>query len=108
MTDMIVIGIFKLIQWASIGILYLCILGLLSIPFLWLVPNGSNKKWLKFKTLDEYWTENPTSKTNDGTKCNNCGSRNIRQYGYESRTDTKRYHQCNQCNMVLYRTGNKQ
>ena len=94
--------VFMLIYWA-------CNLFLISLVFfcLYILVVGlffPNRDWKKWMTLDEYWAANPSCKTNDGNKCFKCGSRNIRQYGYESSSDHRRVYQCNQCNSGLYRT----
>ena len=47
-------------------------------------PDRDWKKWL---TLEQYWQSYPHCKTGDGVKCYKCGSRNIRQYGYEKSDD---------------------
>lgn len=83
------------------GILCWYVIYLLVIkPFL---PSSNNwkKEW---KSLSEYWEQHPDCKTENGTKCFNCGSSNIRQRGYEDSRDSKRVHFCNQCNTGLYRS----
>ncbi len=111
MTDIIVIGIFKLIQWAAFGFLFflvtiLPIYLIVLMPIIdWHTARKIEQKWLAWATIEQYWESYAECKTKDGTKCYHCNSRNIKQYGYESNADTKRFHKCNQCNMVLYRTG---
>ena len=88
--------------WAGnlilIGLGFFC----LRTVVLWVFfPDRDWKRWM---TLEEYWAANPNCKTNDGSKCYKCGSRNIRQFGYKSSDDPHRIHQCNQCNSGLYRT----
>lgn len=60
--------------------------------------------WKKFKTLDEYWALYPHCKTENGPKCFNCSSKNIRQTTYKGSNSRRRVHYCNQCNMGLYRS----
>ena len=66
------------------------------------IPDRSwERNWL---SIEDYWKSHPECKTADGTKCFKCGSRNLRQYGYESSSDSRRIHKCNQCNTGLYRS----
>ena len=88
--------------WAGnlllIGLGFFCLYAVV----VWLF--SPDRGWEKWKKLEEYWEANPTCKTKDGNKCYKCGSRNIRQSGYEGSHDHRRIHQCNQCNTGLYRT----
>ena len=111
MTSTLVTIISILIAGVAFGFLFLLVC-VLPIYFIVLMPiidcytaRKTNQKWLNWATIQQYWSAHTDCKTKDGTKCYHCASRNIRQYGYESREDTKRYHQCNQCNTILYRTG---
>lgn len=75
------------------------------IYFFAIKPFIPDRSWEKeWKTLDEYWEKYPDCKTEHGPKCHNCGSNNIRQFGYQRSDDPRRIHKCNQCNTGLYRT----
>ena len=113
MTSTIVIMVLFLIKWLALGTVFL-IITILPVYFILLpiiVPYNTyktNQKWLAWSTIDEYWVSNPECKTKDGTKCFHCGSKNIRQFGYTAEHyDSKRLHQCNQCNTWLYRSWTK-
>ena len=97
----IAVIVLKIIMLICNFILWLFGLALLYPIYAFFFPD---RKWQKWKTLDEYWKEYPHCKTSDGTKCFKCGSRNVRQYGYDSPQDHRRIHKCNQSNIQLYRT----
>lgn len=108
MTFDIVTIIFTLISWAAFGFLYLIIAFIVLLPVISPYWNyKENQKWLKWETLEQYWVTHPDCKTSNGTKCYHCGSHNVRQYGFKESSDGRRLHQCNQCSVWLYRSGNK-
>jgi len=65
-----------------------------------------HREWLKLPTLDEYWAAHPNCKTDNGTKCYVCGSRNFRNWGATSARDDARTVSCRQCATTLYRIIN--
>lgn len=81
---------------------------ILLLPIIIYYANKNQKKKLedyeKIPTLEEYTTQNPECKIKNGFKCNNCGSRSIKNWGVDSFNDKKRSHICNQCSTTLYRT----
>jgi hypothetical protein len=64
-----------------------------------------HRKWLSWPTLENYLSSYPTAHVNQEIRCCNCGSNHIRQYGWATKNDARRTHQCNKCNSGLYRTG---
>jgi hypothetical protein len=62
------------------------------------------ENWLSWPTLEMYWDRHPGCRTKNGTKCHNCGSRQIHNFGWGTGYDPRRIHKCMQCNTTLYRT----
>lgn len=62
-------------------------------------------KYYNTPSLEDYWQQNPNCKTESGTKCKVCGSKNIRSWGLDNKADKERIHSCHQCNATLYKTG---
>lgn len=104
----IVTIICALIAGAAFLVVFLIIHYILFLPIISpFLTCRTNRNWLNWATIEQYWTNYPSCKTENGTKCHHCGSRNIKQYGLEVQSDTRRLHQCNQCNTYLYRSGTK-
>ena len=62
------------------------------------------KNWNKRHpdTLDEYLQKNPKAKTSTGIACGTCGSKSLRNLGYQNATDKRRLVSCNSCSANLY------
>jgi hypothetical protein len=82
------------------GLIVIAVISLFAY-FGWIKPH---QNWLSWPTLEQYWSQHPDCRTNNGVKCYNCGSRSTRHYGWKERADKRRIHKCNQCSTVLYRT----
>lgn len=59
--------------------------------------------WLKLPTLEEYWQQNPQTKTSAGPACKKCGSRNLKNWGLAGKHDGDRLVSCHACGTELYR-----
>ena len=59
--------------------------------------------YLAKPTVQQYAKEHPSSKTQSGYSCNQCGSRSIRNWGVDGATDMNRVFICNHCGTHLYR-----
>lgn len=71
----------------------------------WLVAHHfDTKKWRRWPTLAEYWEQHPQTRTEDGVKCQCCGSGNIRALGFSSGSDYRKLHQCQSCSTLLFRS----
>jgi len=64
----------------------------------------SHQNWLSWPTMQEYWKKYPNCRTDHGTKCHFCHSRNIRHVGWNESYDYRRIHKCQQCHTRLYRS----
>lgn len=63
------------------------------------------KKWKSWPSVEQYLLANPSCNSGNGIKCCYCGSKNIWNLSWTSRTDRLRIHRCNQCSKYLYRTS---
>ncbi len=57
-------------------------------------------------TLDDYLKKFPDANTGRGIACGHCGSRSLRNMGWQNATDTKRLVSCNSCSSNLYHAEN--
>ncbi len=81
----------------------------ISVILFGLMSWANVRKWRSWLTLEMYWDRYPNCHTDNGTKCFNCGSRNIHMLGWnpkaKSQNQNQKIHRCMQCNTFLYRTG---
>lgn len=61
-------------------------------------------EYFTLPTLNKYLQNNPKCRTNSGIKCNNCGSKSIRNWGITHANSFLRMHNCNHCGITLYRS----
>lgn len=61
--------------------------------------------WKQMPTLSAYIESNPHAKTNNGIKCNVCGSRSIKNWGLFNAQSYQRIFSCNHCGTELYRSN---
>ncbi|MEX6504421.1 hypothetical protein [Pseudomonas zhanjiangensis] len=85
---------------------------ILAIPgliyWLWkqesIYAKQAHQKWLRYPDVELYLRKTTPGGRKSGPTCHHCGSRSIRQLGWEERHDARRLHKCNQCNTSLYRS----
>ncbi len=67
-----------------------------------------NKNWNAKHpdTLEDYLKKFPDANTGQGIACGHCGSRSLRNMGWQNATDTKRLVSCNSCSSNLYHAEN--
>lgn len=63
-----------------------------------------HQRWLRYPDVELYISKTVPAGRKSGIACRHCGSRSIRQLGWDDRHDTRRLHICNQCNNSLYRS----
>jgi hypothetical protein len=61
------------------------------------------KAYLSMPTASSYAQDFPSCKTSNGYRCNQCGSRSIRNWGVNGANDPDRVFICNHCGVRLYR-----
>lgn len=90
MASTIVTIICALIAGAAFLVVFLIIQYILFLPIISpFLTCRTNRNWLNWATIEQYWDNYPSCKTENGTKCHHCGSRNIKQYGLEVQSDTR-------------------
>lgn len=83
---------------------YLALLPFLLIggAIFW-VRSSQIGEWNKLKTLADYMTLYPGTKTTRGLRCCNCGSSQLRNVGLFQANDNRRIIRCVHCDAPLYR-----
>ena len=85
-------------------LLLLAVLGFL-LRRVYLVITEASRVAKSTMTLPKYLKAYPHCKTAHGIRCAACNSGSIKNWGFNSSTDTRRVFICNQCNSRLYRAG---
>lgn len=101
-----VLAMLAVAWWIALAATAMAAIYIGLIPLLvlwWILKTLLDDPWSKWPTLEEYWLKYPHCRTNRGTRCYYCGSGNIWQQGWSSRSDERRIHRCNQCRRDLYR-----
>lgn len=60
-------------------------------------------RWQSFLTIDKYLEKYPENKTENGVKCNFCGSEDIKEWGLWGKESRERSFVCAGCNAIVYR-----
>lgn len=63
-----------------------------------------NIKYKRITKLDVYLNENPNCKRHDGVQCKYCGSKSIGSFSKKYLNSKFRFHICNVCEEILYRS----
>lgn len=65
--------------------------------------NYARPTWSDLPTLRAYLDKFPSCQTDHGIACRHCRSRSLRNWGWQSKQDSRRLFLCNHCGQILYR-----